>query len=357
MDRIPPDLMGSLTPAVLQDVLRVLTEMNEEDQEVQEAWNRTTLNFHEEISNLAASNEADEAKWQIDRASLLAAAEAARQEERRRLQASLLQLAQEAQEVCHQATLLRMAPIQGRHAIAQADHTTTQADHTATQPEHAITQPEHSTQPEHAITQPEHAITQPEHAITQTEHSSTQPEQAITQPEHAITQPEDAITQPEDSAMGLPGSSTMGPDLEQLQDQEKGEGMGLVLERVKAWSGTLVVDGDATSAAHKQQLMADLREQADRWMEAPMAAGDSNTPQVFLTWGLREQWRKVQGNRPVLNDHLQAFLHKDAIEKQVRKHAQKERELDAQFEIAAWRTSSSRKRRSCKLPQRSRGRD
>ncbi|XP_063041172.1 GRB10-interacting GYF protein 2-like [Engraulis encrasicolus] len=254
MDSIPPDLLGSLAPVVQQQLPRVFTEMEEEDLEVEAAWKRTAETFNGEISALTASNEADEAGWQVERASLLAAVEAAQEEERRRLQVSLLQMAQQAQEVLHQATLLRMAR------------------------------------------------TQPESSSAQAEHSGRSP-------------------------------TMMGPRAEQL-----------VLERVRAWSCPLVVD--ASSTAHKQQLMAELKEQAARWMEAPVAAGDSNTPAgdsstpvgdgstpvVFMTWGLREQWRKVQDNRPVLNDHLQAFLHKERIEQQLKQHVQKERELDAEFE-------------------------
>ncbi|XP_063050445.1 ensconsin-like [Engraulis encrasicolus] len=62
-------------------------------------------------NGLTASSEADEAKW------LLNAAEAAMdEEERRRLQAYLLQMAQQAQDVHLQATLLRMTTTEEKHA-------------------------------------------------------------------------------------------------------------------------------------------------------------------------------------------------------------------------------------------------
>ncbi|XP_063068805.1 uncharacterized protein LOC134460284 [Engraulis encrasicolus] len=92
MDRFPPALLEELRPAVQRDIRLILEAVEEEYIRQNAAWKNTVRHGDEQNRRLTAA---------------LEAAEAARLQERERLQASIRQLNQQLQEVKRQASLIR----------------------------------------------------------------------------------------------------------------------------------------------------------------------------------------------------------------------------------------------------------
>ncbi|XP_063068806.1 trichohyalin-like [Engraulis encrasicolus] len=92
MDRFPPALLEELRPSVQRDIRLILEAVEEEYIRQNAAWKNTVRHGDEQNRRLTAA---------------LEAAEAARLQERERLQASIRQLNQQLQEVKRQASLIR----------------------------------------------------------------------------------------------------------------------------------------------------------------------------------------------------------------------------------------------------------
>ncbi|KAL2093788.1 hypothetical protein ACEWY4_011100 [Coilia grayii] len=91
-----------------------------------------------------------------------------------------------------------------------------------------------------------------------------------------------------------------------------------------------------TTAALKQRLLMELKEHAEKWMVAPGRStkepSAERTPVVLTTWMVREEWRKLQANKPCLNDDLQTFCTKEDITKLIFENQKLEAEIAAEYD-------------------------
>ncbi|XP_062386294.1 caldesmon-like [Sardina pilchardus] len=110
-----------------------------------------------------------------------------------------------------------------------------------------------------------------------------------------------------------------------------------MIEESKRWdrwtkeaeSGTLSMA--LTAAVLKQRLLQELKGQAGKWMVSG-ASGTKRAPMVFQSWMMRDQWRKVQDNRPCLNDDLQSFINHQKIEEVIVENLTLKGEIDQEFD-------------------------
>ncbi|KAL2093130.1 hypothetical protein ACEWY4_010442 [Coilia grayii] len=91
-----------------------------------------------------------------------------------------------------------------------------------------------------------------------------------------------------------------------------------------------------TTAALKQRLLMELKEHAEKWMVAPGRStkepSAERTPVVLTIWMVREEWRKLQANKPCLNDDLQTFCTKEDITKLIFENQKLEAEIATEYD-------------------------
>ena len=99
MNRLPEGLKAGLSGIALEELQTVFADLAEEAQVKQQAMEMTMEKLMEDIQALEASRQTNKQEWQREREKLIAAAEAARQAEREKIDSNLSQMASQLKNI------------------------------------------------------------------------------------------------------------------------------------------------------------------------------------------------------------------------------------------------------------------